>query len=65
MDQGYARAVSPEFESGNGGGVLGADDEDVGIKVGMRLFVVVRNLGEFLSRNIQVVRQVVVSGRED
>ena len=44
MDQGDARAMSPEVERGDGGRVLAADDHDVEAEEGMRLVVVVLTL---------------------
>ena len=45
MDQGDARAVTPEVERGDGGGVLAADDGDIQAEEGMGIVVVVLTLG--------------------
>ncbi len=65
MDEGDARAVTPEVERGDGGGVLAADDEDVEAEVGVGLVVVVLDLGEVFAGDVEVVGQVVVAGGDD
>ena len=65
MDQGDARAVTPEVERGGGGGVLAADDEDIEAEEGMRIVVVVLHLAELFAGDVEFVGQVVVSGGED
>ena len=65
MHEGNARAVPPQFERGDGGGVFAADDQDVQAVVRMRLVVVVLDLGEVFAGNVQVVGQIVVAGGDD
>ena len=65
MNQGHARAMTPEIERGDGGGILASDDEDVAVEIGMRLAVIMMNLGQVLAGNTQLVGEIVVSGRND
>ncbi len=65
MDEGDARAVTPEVERGDGGGVLAADDEDVEAEVRMRLVVVVLDLGQVFAGDAEIVGQIVVAGGDD
>ena len=65
IDEGDARAVTPELEGGDGGGVLAADDDDVEAVVGMRVVVVVLDLGEVFAGDVHHVGQVVVAGGDD
>ena len=65
MHQRDARAVPPQIERRNGGGVLAPDHQHVGVVVRMRLAVVVRDLGQILAGNAELVRQIVIAGRND
>jgi hypothetical protein len=65
MDQSDARAVTPEVERGDGGGVLAADDDDIEAEEGVRIVVVMLHLAELFAGDVEFVGQVVVSGGED
>lgn len=65
MDEGDARAVAPEVERSDGGGVFAADDEHVQAVEGMRLVVVVADLVEVFAGDAEVVGQIVVAGCHD
>jgi hypothetical protein len=55
MHEGDAGAVAPEFECGDGGGVLATDDQDVEIVVRVRLIVVVLDLDQVFAGDAEVV----------
>ncbi len=65
MDESDARAVTPELERGDGGGVFAADDDDIQTEVGMRLVVVVVDLAEVFAGDAHEVGQIVVAGGDD
>src|ERR1019366_7078454 len=65
MNEGDARAVTPEVERRDGRGILAADDDDIEAVVGVGLVVVVLDLAEVLAGNTEVVGQVVVAGGDD
>lgn len=65
VDEGDARAVTPEIKSCDCGGILAADDEDVLVEVGMRFVIVMLDLGKIFAGNAEVVWQVIVAGGDD
>jgi hypothetical protein len=62
VNQGYARAMPPKLERRDGRGVLAADDDDIRAEVGMRIVVVVMDLSQVFTRDVEVIGKVVVSG---
>ena len=65
MDQGHARAVPPEIERRDGGRIFASDDQHIHVEKRMGLAIVVKDLGKVFSGNIQRVREIVVSGRDN
>jgi len=65
VHQSHAGSVPPKIERRDCRGILAPDNENVVIKVRMRLTVVVKHLRQIFTGNIEEVRQVVVSGRDD
>ena len=65
VNQRDLRAVTPEVERGDGGGVLASDDQDFEAEVGVGFVVVVRDLGQVFARDVEVVGQIVVAGGND
>ena len=65
MNQGYVGAGAIQIERGFGGRILAADDDDVLAPVGVRLGVVVRNVGQILAGNAEAIGQIVVAGGDD
>src|SRR5208283_1910138 len=65
MHHGDQRPVTPQLQRRDGGRVLPADDEHVQAEEGMRLTVVVHDLGQFFAGNVEVVGAIVVSGSDD
>src|SRR5579862_3440595 len=53
MHQGHARPVPPEVERRDGSRVFAANDNDIHVEKGMRLAVVVENLGKVFAGDIQ------------
>ena len=62
MHQGDARSVTPELQGGDGRGILGANHNNIRVVVGMRLAIVVRDLGQILAGHTHAVGQIVVAG---
>ena len=65
MQQRDARAGPEQFERGDGGGILRADDQHIVIVIRMRLLVIVDDLVELFAGDIQHVGNVVVAGGEN
>ena len=65
INQSDARAVPPQIESRDGGGVLAPDYQHVRVIVGMSVAIVVRDLGQILARNAKLVGKIVIAGRDD
>src|SRR4051794_3150027 len=63
MDQSDTRAVTIEFQGCDSSRVLAAHNYNVEVVERMRLLVVVQHLREIFSRTSQIVRQIVVAGR--
>ena len=59
------RAVTPQVQSRDGGGIFATDHQHIGVVVGMGLGIIVRDLGQFFARKAQLVGHVVVSGGDD
>ena len=62
MHQGDARPMTPEFQRGDGRGVLGPHHNHVRVEVGMRLAIVMRHLRQLFPGHIQAIGQIVVAG---
>src|SRR5579863_873469 len=62
VDECDAGAASPQFESGNGSGVLAADDHNVHVVKRMRVVIIMMNLAQILAGNAHPIGQVVVAG---
>ena len=65
IDERHARSVPPQVESGDGGGVLAANYQNVAVVVRMRLSVIMRNLRQVLARQSELISQVIVAGRNN
>src|SRR3954454_20881849 len=65
MDHRHPRTRPKQFESSNGSGILGTNDQDVLVVIGMSLAIVMNNLVEILTGDTQLVRNVVVAAREN
>src|SRR5579863_1364701 len=62
VDESDAGAASPKFESGNGSGVLAADDHNVHVVKRMRVVIIMMNLAQILAGDAHPIGQVVVAG---
>ena len=65
IDHGDPRAVAPQIERSFGGGILAAHDDDVVIEIRMRFAIVMEDLGQVLTRNADLVGQIVIAGRDN
>ena len=65
VDERDARAVSPQIEGRDSGGILAADHQYIGVVVGMSLGVIVRNLRQIFAGQTELIGEVVVSGGDD
>ena len=65
MNQAYAGARAIQIQGRYSGRVLTANHSHILVVVGMGFCVVVGNLGQVFSRDIQVVGDIVISCRQD
>src|SRR3954465_1486555 len=64
VHQGHGSTRAPAFQSRVHAAVARSDDDDLLMPVGVTLHEIVGDVGEILSRNVQEIRVVVISGRE-
>lgn len=65
MDHGYACPSPKELKSSNGSGILSANDQNIVIVIGVSLAIVMNYFFELLTRDVELVRDVVIARREN
>src|SRR4029077_16222617 len=65
MHHGDLGAAAKEIQGHFGGGILGADDDHLLIPVRVSFLEIVGNVREVFAGNVEVIREVVVSGGDD
>src|SRR3954453_16360149 len=65
MDHGHASAGPEQFQSSDRRGILRSNDQNVLVVVRMGLAIVMNDLVEVLTRDTQLVRDVVVAACQD
>src|SRR5579864_5724185 len=57
--------MAPQIQRSNRRGVLSSNHQNIVVEIGMRLTIVVKHLWQVFSRNMQQVRAIVISRRDD
>jgi len=57
--------MTPQIQSGDGGGVLAADYQHISVVVRVGVAVVVRDLGQIFAGNAELVKEIVIASGDD
>src|ERR1700677_2078231 len=65
MDESDPRSVPPQIESRFRRRILTADDQHVGVEIGMRLAIIMEDFLQTFSGDLQLVGEIVIAGGEN